>query len=71
MENAFQKSGHSFSKSELDFVFANLSKENEGKINYSEFVTILSDRSKLHARESMIEAFKYIDTNKNGFLEKE
>jgi Ca2+-binding EF-hand superfamily protein len=48
-----------------------IDKNHCGKINYSEFVTILYDRSQLHARQSMIEAFKYIDTNNDGYLQKE
>jgi Ca2+-binding EF-hand superfamily protein len=32
---------------------------------------MISDRTKLHAKNSMIEAFKYIDANNNGYLEKE
>lgn len=32
---------------------------------------MLSDRSKLFAKQSLIEAFEYFDSDKNGFLEKE
>jgi Ca2+-binding EF-hand superfamily protein len=32
---------------------------------------MLSDRSKLFAKQSLIEAFEYLDSDKNGFLEKE
>lgn len=45
-------------------------KNHSGKIDYSEFVTILSDRNKLFTRDSLISAFKYLDTNNNGYLEK-
>ncbi len=42
-----------------------------GRINYSQFVTMLSDRSKLFARQSLVEAFEYLDADGNGFLSKQ
>ncbi len=42
-----------------------------GKIDYSEFVTILCDRKKLFAKASLKEAFVHFDVNNNGFLERE
>lgn len=46
-----------------------LDTHHSGKINYSQFVTMLSDRSKLFARKSLVEAFVFLDANRSGFLE--
>jgi len=47
---AFQLSSEKFSKEEIEYVASKVEKEHRGKINFSQFVTKLSDRRKLFAR---------------------
>jgi Ca2+-binding EF-hand superfamily protein len=70
LEKALLNGGSSFEEKEVDYVLSKVANQNSGRINYTQFVTMLSDRVKLFGKQSLIQAFEYLDDNSNGFIER-
>lgn len=70
LERAFMTSGLICSEGQTDYVLKRLETQPSGRINYTQFVTMLSGRSKLYAKQSLVQAFAYLDENSNGFIER-
>ena len=56
----------------IDFeeMFASIDIDNNGVINFTEFLSATMDRENIKATEKMRQAFKYFDVDSNGYITK-
>jgi len=67
LEDSFKMAGINCSKEELINIFK--SGENNGKIDYSEFLAGTINQKTFITREKLIKAFKYLDVDGNGEID--
>lgn len=68
LEKGFKNVGLSVSKEELDRLVKNIDDQNNGKIDYSEFLLAAMDFNKNVDKEKLSSAFNYFDIDASGYI---
>jgi calcium-dependent protein kinase len=69
LENAFKQAGISVSEEELKKIIEMVNEENDGVLDYSEFLVACLNQKKFVDKEKLIYAFNYFDIDGSGYID--
>lgn len=69
LDKAFKLAGISLSKEELQNIINSADDQNNGKLDYSEFIVASINQKKFVDKEKLISAFKYFDVDDSGYID--